>query len=65
MVSLNEKRIIEKSLIEIKQSSSGEEFRYNKETEAAIAEARKIISGKQNTRAYRSAEELFADLDKE
>ena len=37
--------------------------RYNAETEAAIQEARDIISGKIKTKSYSSVEELFADLE--
>lgn len=39
--------------------------RYNIETEAALQEARDIISGKIPTRSYGSARELFAELDLE
>ncbi len=39
--------------------------RFNKETEAAMLEARDIISGKQDARRYSSAKELFDDLDAE
>ena len=39
--------------------------RFNKETEAAILEARDIISGKQDARRYSSAKELFNELDAE
>ena len=39
--------------------------RYNKETEAAMLEARGIIAGKQDARRYSSAKELFNDLDAE
>ena len=39
--------------------------RYNKETEAAIAETRDIMSGKIQTKSYASAEELFKELDNE
>lgn len=39
--------------------------RYNKETEAAMLEAREIIAGKQDARRYSSAKELFNDLDAE
>ena len=39
--------------------------RYNAETEAAMAEARDILAGKKSAKAYRSAEELFAELDAE
>ncbi|WP_311496888.1 type II toxin-antitoxin system RelB/DinJ family antitoxin [uncultured Mobiluncus sp.] len=37
--------------------------RYNAETEAAIKEARDIISGRVKTKAYNSARELFESLD--
>lgn len=37
--------------------------RYNAETEAAIKEARDIISCKVKTKAYNSARELFESLD--
>lgn len=39
--------------------------RYNKETEAAMLEARDIIAGKKDARRYSSAKELFNDLDAE
>ena len=39
--------------------------RYNQETEAAMFEARNIISGKQDVRRYSSAKELFDELDAE
>ena len=39
--------------------------RYNKETEAAIAEVRDIMSGKKQAKAYSTAEELFKELDNE
>jgi len=39
--------------------------RYNAETEAAIQEARDIISGKKKAKSYSSADELFAELDAE
>lgn len=39
--------------------------RYNKETEADIAEAKEIIAGKKNARRYSSVKELFKDLDTE
>lgn len=39
--------------------------RYNKETEAAMLEARDIMDGKQDAKQYSSASELFGDLDKE
>ena len=38
---------------------------FNQETEAAILEARKIIAGKQKTRRYASAKDLFNELDSE
>ena len=37
--------------------------RYNRETEAAIQEARDIMSGKLETKSYSSARELFDELD--
>ena len=37
--------------------------RYNKETEAAMAEAREIMSGKAEPESYDSASALFAALD--
>ncbi|MDR0934474.1 MAG: type II toxin-antitoxin system RelB/DinJ family antitoxin [Burkholderiaceae bacterium] len=37
--------------------------RFNAETEAAIIEARNIMSGKTKAKSYASAKELFADLD--
>jgi len=39
--------------------------RYNRETEEAMQEARDIMSGKKQVKSYRSARELFDDLDKE
>ena len=39
--------------------------RFNAETEAAIEEARRIIAGKTPAKRYRSARELFNELDKE
>jgi DNA-damage-inducible protein J len=39
--------------------------RYNTETEAAIQEARDIISGKKKAKSYSSADELFEELDAE
>ena len=39
--------------------------RYNRETEAAILEAREILSGKKAAKEYGSAQELFDELDAE
>jgi len=39
--------------------------RFNAETKAAIEEARRIIAGKTPAKRYRSARELFNELDKE
>ena len=39
--------------------------RYNKETEAALQEARDIIAGKTEVKSYASAYELIAELDEE
>ncbi|MCL2481193.1 MAG: type II toxin-antitoxin system RelB/DinJ family antitoxin [Spirochaetaceae bacterium] len=39
--------------------------RYNIETEAAMQEARDIISRKKKTKKYSCADELFAELDAE
>ena len=39
--------------------------RYNAETEAAMQEAREIISGKRKAKKYSSADELFMELDAE
>jgi len=39
--------------------------RYNAETEAAMQEARDIISGKKKAKKYSSADELFEELDAE
>ena len=39
--------------------------RYNAETEAAMQEAREIMSGKKKVKSYSSADELFAELDME
>lgn len=54
------KSIMEGGLpFELKQPS------YNAETEAAMAEADTIVEGRKKSKAYHSAEELFAELDKE
>jgi DNA-damage-inducible protein J len=37
--------------------------RYNAETEAAMQEARDIMSGKKEAKSYSSADELFTELD--
>ena len=37
--------------------------RYNQETEAAMEEARAIMQGKVDTKAYSSTQELFEELD--
>lgn len=39
--------------------------RFNQETEAAIQEARDILSHKKETKSYSSARELFDELDQE
>lgn len=39
--------------------------RYNRETEEAMEEARAIMQGKMETKAYSSANELFEELDAE
>ena len=39
--------------------------RYNRETEDAMQEARDIMAGKTQTKAYSSARELFEELDAE
>lgn len=39
--------------------------KFNKETEAAMQEAEDISSGKIKAKSYRSAKELFAELDSE
>ena len=39
--------------------------RYNAETEAAMQEARDIVSGKKKSKKYSSADELFTELDAE
>lgn len=39
--------------------------RYNSETEAAMNEARDIMTGKKSAKRYSSAKELFLELDKE
>ncbi len=39
--------------------------RFSLETELAMQEARDIAAGKINTKAYRSADELFEELDAE
>ena len=36
---------------------------YNKETEAAMKEARDIVAGKVEAKSYSSAHELFSELD--
>ena len=46
--------------------SLGAQFpRYNRETEEAMRESLDIAAGKIQTKAYHSAEEMFADLDAE
>lgn len=37
--------------------------RYNRETEAAMAEARALMTGQEQSRTYSSARELFDELD--
>jgi len=37
--------------------------RYNAETEAAMREAREIMSGRRTAKGYSSVDELFAELD--
>lgn len=39
--------------------------RYNHETEAALVEAREIMSGKKKTKRYSNVNDLFNELDKE
>ena len=39
--------------------------RYNTETEAAMQEARDILSGKKKAKNYSNADELFKELDAE
>jgi DNA-damage-inducible protein J len=39
--------------------------RYNAKTEAAMREARDIMSGRKKAKSYSSADELFAELDAE
>ena len=39
--------------------------RFNRETEAAMQEARDIMSGKVEAKSYNSAQELFDELDAE
>uniref|UniRef100_UPI00405687F2 type II toxin-antitoxin system RelB/DinJ family antitoxin n=1 Tax=Acetatifactor sp. TaxID=1872090 RepID=UPI00405687F2 len=39
--------------------------KYNRETEMAMEEARAIMQGKESTKAYSSAQELFEELDAE
>jgi len=39
--------------------------RYNAETEAAMQEAREIMSGRKTAKGYSNADELFAELDAE
>ena len=58
MVSIN-KQGARYNLEEMKQP------RYNDETEAAIKEARMIMSGQKQAKAYPSAHALFAELDEE
>ena len=43
---------------------SEKELKYNKETEEAIEEARKIMNGEVEAQSYNSAEELFKDMEK-
>lgn len=39
--------------------------RYNRETEEAMQEARDIMSGKVEAKAYNSTKELFEEIDRE
>jgi len=39
--------------------------RYNRETEAAMQEARDILAGKTDAKSYGSSRELFEELDEE
>ena len=39
--------------------------RYNRETEAAMQEAKDILSGKTSSKSYSSSRELFDELDSE
>lgn len=39
--------------------------RYNAETEAAMLEADAILEGREKTKSYKSAKELFEELDRE
>ena len=43
----------------------GDHLGDNQETEAALQEARDIMSGKTQAKSYNSAEELFSELDEE
>lgn len=52
---------IRKSLMEGGLPFAVRQPRFNDETEAAIAEGRKILSGKRSVKRYHSAEELFED----
>ena len=56
---------LHKSIIEGGLPFDVRQPRYNADTEAAMAEARSIMSGKINARSYGSARELFAELEAE
>ena len=56
---------LRQSLIEGGLPFAMKQPRYNTETEAAMQEARDIMSGKKKTKSYSSADELFAELDAE
>ena len=56
---------LRKSLLEGGLPFEMKQPRYNAETEAAMQEARDIISGKIKTKSYTSAKELSAELNAE
>ena len=53
---------LHKSIMEGGLPFSVRQPRYNKETEAALVEARDILAGKVDAQRYDSADALFADL---
>ncbi|GHV38505.1 addiction module antitoxin RelB [Spirochaetia bacterium] len=56
---------LRKSLLEGGLPFEMKQSQYNAETEAAMQEARDIISGKVKTKSYTSAKELSAELNAE
>ena len=56
---------LHKSIMEGRLPFEVKQPRFNAETEAAIEEARSIITGKTPAKPYGSVRELFNELDKE